>query len=160
MPILTALDDLRRVLTEARTIAVLGAHHERQRPAFYVPDYLHTMGYRVLPVNPTLVGQTLWGEPVVSTLGDLTTPFDLVDVFRPASALPSHLAELLALGTPGHRPVIWFQLGIIHRDIAATLDAAGFEVIQDRCTYADHRLFQLPPVAPGDRATRAPGPRP
>jgi hypothetical protein len=188
MPILTSLDDVRRTLAEATTIAVLGAHHDRPRPAFYVPDYLHAMGYRVLPVNPTLAGTTLFGETVVASLADLPVDvdIDLVDIFRPASALPGHLPELLALGAraaslqeasgAGQRrhavredargetdatapdaqrtrklPTVWFQLGIVHGEVAAALAAAGFDVIQDRCTYADHRLFQLPRISPISR---------
>ena len=102
--------DIVNVLERSRVVAVLGAHHEPHRAAFYVPDYLHGQGYRVLPVNPQLAGQTLWGEPVVGRVTDLTEPVDLVDVFRRPDALDDHLDELLAMKpAPG---VIWFQLGI------------------------------------------------
>jgi predicted CoA-binding protein len=136
--------DLSDILTTARVVAVLGAHHEPARPAFYVPDYLHSMGYRILPVNPMLVGRVLWGETVVARLTDLTTPVDLVDVFRRADSLPDHLDELLGM-TPAPRTV-WFQSGIRHDAVAAALSAAGLEVVQDRCTLAEHRARRLPPV--------------
>lgn len=141
MPELTREHEIREALDSARTIAVLGAHHGRTRPAFYVPDYLHGQGYRIYPVNPRLVGQTLWGEPVRASLTELPGPVDLVDVFRRAEALPEHLEELLGSGAP----LIWFQLGIRNDAVAAQLVAAGLDVVQDRCTLADHRRWGLGP---------------
>ncbi len=125
------------VLERSRVVAVLGAHKEPHRPAFYVPDYLHEQGYRVLPVNPQLAGQTLWGEPVRARLTDLTEPVDVVDVFRRPAALDDHLDDFLAM--PG---VIWFQLGIRNDRVAAALVARGLDVVQDRCTLADHKRFR------------------
>lgn len=125
------------ILRAARTVAVLGAHHEAARPAFYVPDYLSSAGYRVIPVNPTLVGRTLWDEPVRATLAEIAEPVDIVDVFRRPRAVPGHVDDILAM-TP--RPsVVWLQLGIRSPIAAEALEAAGIEVIQDRCTLADHR---------------------
>ena len=142
MPELRTDEDLKRVLSETRTVAVLGAHDEAGRAAFYVPDYLHEQGYRVLPVNPLLAGRELWGERVRKSLADLGgEAIDLVDVFRRPSALPDHLHDFLAM-TP--RPkVVWFQLGIRNDDVAAKLTAAGIDVVQDRCTLADHRRLRL-----------------
>jgi len=135
-------EDLARVLSNARVIAVLGAHDEPGRAAFYVPDYLHDEGYRVLPVNPLLAGRELWGEPVRRSLAELTGErIDLVDVFRRPSALPDHLPELLAMQP---RPsVVWFQLGIRNDGVARQLVEAGFDVVQDRCTLADHRRLRI-----------------
>jgi len=129
------------VLRAARVVAVLGAHHERGRPAFYVPDYLHGQGYRILPVNPALVGQSLWGEPVRATFAELPGPIDLVDVFRRPDLLPGHLDDLLAMH-PLPRTV-WLQSGIRNDAFAARLVAAGIDVVQDRCTFADHRGMGL-----------------
>lgn len=145
MPELTRRDDIEALLREARTIAVLGAHVEPARAAFYVPDYLRARGYRVLPVNPTLFGRTLWGEPVRRRLGDIDEAVDLVDVFRRPAALPEHLADILAM-SPRPRAV-WFQLGIRNDAVARALVDAGIDVVQDRCTLADHRAFGLGDVA-------------
>ncbi len=131
--------DIVRILGSSKVIAVLGAHSDPQRPACYVPAYLHEQGYRVLPVNPTLVGNELWGQPVRASLTELDEPVDMVDVFRAASALPSHLEELLAMDPLPK--VVWLQLGIRHEAVAAALTEAGIEVIQDRCTLADHRRW-------------------
>ena len=144
MPEIDSSTGIRDVLSRARTIAVLGAHHQPSRPAFYVPDYLHAQGYRVVPVNPTLVGTTLWGEPVRATLSEIAEPVDLVDVFRLAELLPGHLADLLGM-KPLPR-VVWLQLGIRNDAFAQALIAAGIDVVQDRCTLADHRSMGLGPV--------------
>ena len=140
MPELIREPDIVNVLERSRVVAVLGAHCEMHRPAFYVPDYLHDQGYRVLPVNPHLVGDTLWGEPVRARLGDLNEPVDLVDVFRRSDALDNHLDDFLAM-RPSPR-VIWFQLGIRNDRVAAALVAGGLDVVQDRCTLADHKRFR------------------
>ncbi|MCB9680830.1 MAG: CoA-binding protein [Alphaproteobacteria bacterium] len=139
MPDPTALSDVADLFASVRTIAVLGAHVQGFRPACYVPDYLHAQGYRILPVNPTLVGETAWGEPFRATLADVPGPIDLVDVFRRPDQLPGHEAELLALDPPPQ--AVWFQLGIRHDAVAERLRAAGLRVIQDRCTLADHRAL-------------------
>lgn len=139
MPELEREDQIEATLKNARTIAVLGAHHVPSRPAFYVPEYLHAQGYRVLPVNPTLVGKTLFGEPVRATLAELGEAVDIVDVFRLAELLPGHLPDILAMNP---RPkVVWLQLGIRNEVFAKALVEAGIDVVQDRCTLADHRRF-------------------
>lgn len=145
MPELFERADLERILREARTVAVLGAHWKPTRAAFYVPDYLVRMGYRVLPVNPLLVGRVLWNEPVRARLGELEEAVDLLDVFRRSEDLPAHLPEIVAM-----RPlpkVVWFQSGIAHAGVARALVEAGIDVVQDRCTYAEHRALGLPPKA-------------
>ena len=128
---------LRRILESTSTIAVLGAHVVTSRPAHYVPHYLARHGYRIVPVNPTFAGQVLWGERCRATLTDIDEPVDLVDVFRRSVDLPAHLDDLLGMT---HRPpVVWLQSGIRNDDFAASLSDRGIEVVQDRCTLAEHR---------------------
>lgn len=128
---------IRAILERTKTVAVLGAHSERRRAAFYVPDYLAKRGYRCLGVNPKLAGERLFGETVVAALAELTEPVDLVDVFRRSSKVPRHLPELLAMDPLPK--VVWLQLGIRHDATAHALVEAGIDVVQDRCTLADHR---------------------
>lgn len=142
---LTERGDIERALRESPVVAVLGAHCESQRPACYVPAYLHQHGYRILPVNPTLAGTELWGQPVRALLADLDEPIDMVDVFRRSDHLHQHTADILAM-QPLPR-VVWLQLGIRNDEFARALVAAGIDVIQSRCTMADHRRFGL--GAPG-----------
>jgi predicted CoA-binding protein len=133
-----------KVLREARTIVVLGAHTEASRAAFYVPEYLHAQGYRILPVNPQLAGRTLWGREVRASLAELGEPVDIVDVFRRPDLLPQHLADVLAMAP---RPrVVWLQLGIRNDGFARDLEAVGIDVVQDHCTLADHRRLGIGPV--------------
>lgn len=131
----------RRILESSPTIAVLGIHHEPDKAAFYVPEYLHDAGYRILGVNPRFAGQALFGQPVRATLAEFGEPVDLVDVFRRPELIPDHLDDILAM-TPRPRAV-WFQLGIRNDEAARILEAAGITVIQDRCTMADHQRMRL-----------------
>lgn len=140
-------DRLRTILAGSPTIAVLGIHDDPARPAHYVPAYLYAQGYRILGVNPALEGTELFGELVVASLADLDEPVDLVDVFRRAEALPDHQDELAACSAP----VIWFQQGIRNDDVADALVEAGKQVVQDRCTLADHRRLGLGPIAAAER---------
>ena len=133
---------LTRILREARTVAVLGAKAQRAQPAHYVPAYLAHQGYRVLPVNPTLVGIEILGEPVVATLADLPGPVDVIEVFRRPEYLPGHAAEILAL--PWRPAVVWFQLGIRNDTAAERLARAGIRVVQDRCMMPEHRRLLTP----------------
>ena len=129
------------VLETARTVAVLGVSATTDKPAHYVPLYAVQHGYHVIPVNPLLAGQTLFGEPVRSSLAEVSEAVDIVDVFRRAEALPDHLEDILAM-TP--RPkLVWLQLGIRNDEFAQKLLEAGIEVVQDRCLLADHRTLGL-----------------
>jgi predicted CoA-binding protein len=140
---MAAINDaqIRQILTSSPTIAVLGLHHEPDKAAFYVPEYLHDEGYRILGVNPTFVDRTMFGERVRATLAEIGEPVDLVDVFRRAEHIPQHVEDILSMKP---RPkVVWFQLGIRHDDAAKILEAAGITVIQNRCTLADHQRLGL-----------------
>jgi predicted CoA-binding protein len=144
MPELQTEAQIREVLARARVIALLGAHDQPSRPAFYVPDYLHQQGYRILPVNPALAGRTLWGETVRATLAEIGEPVDMVDVFRRPELLPGHTEDILAM-KPLPR-VVWLQLGIRNDAFARAIAAAGIDVVQDRCALADHRRMGIGPV--------------
>jgi predicted CoA-binding protein len=131
-------DEAAAILREARTIAVLGMKGEDQveSPAYTVPIYLQSQGYRVIPVNPRLAGE---GVPfAVATLKELSTPPDVVEVFRRPEAIDAHADELLAL-----RPkAVWFQLGIRNDAVARRLEEAGIRVVQDRCMFRDHHALR------------------
>jgi hypothetical protein len=136
---------LREILTISPTIAVLGVHHEPEKAAYYVPEYLHGEGYRIIGVNPRFRDQELFGERVHGTLAEITEPVDLVDVFRRAEQIPEHVEDILAMAP---RPkVVWFQLGIKNNEVARILEAAGITVVQNRCTLAEHQRLGLGPPA-------------
>jgi uncharacterized protein len=128
------------LLRDTRVIAVLGAHVDPDKPAYFVPEYLAAHGYRVLPVNPRFAGREQWGERFVSHLAELDAPVDLVDVFRRSDAVAEHLPELMALSP---RPAaVWLQLGVRHAGAAARLETKGITVIQDRCLMTEHANWQ------------------
>lgn len=136
-----AMADPRTVLQHTRSVAVLGAHTDPHRPATSIPAYLVEQGLTVFLVNPRFVGQEALGTRFLASLADLPSPVDLVNVFRPSSALPGHLPELLALQPPPRS--VWLQLGIHDATVAATLEAHGIGVVQNRCILVDHRRFGL-----------------
>jgi predicted CoA-binding protein len=132
---------LREILTGSPTIAVLGAHQEPEKAAYYVPEYLHDEGYRIIGVNPDIQGEQLFGQPVRNTLAEIDEQVDLVDVFRKSELVPQHVEDILAMSP---RPkVVWLQLGIKNEDAARILEAAGITVVQNRCTLADHQRLGL-----------------
>jgi predicted CoA-binding protein len=132
---------LREILEGSPTIAVLGAHTEPEKAAYYVPEYLHEEGYRIIGVNPRFVGDELFGVPVHASLTAIKEPVDLVDVFRRGDQVPAHVDEILAM-SPKPR-VVWMQLGVKSEEAAKRLEAEGIEVIQNRCTLADHQRLGL-----------------
>ena len=130
-------EDLAWILGSSYTVAVLGAHPEESRPAYYVPAYLLEHGYRILPVNPKYAGGELFGEKVLAKLTEVAEPVDVVDVFRGSDKLPGHLGEILAMNPPP--AVVWLQKGVRNDEFAQTLADAGITVVQDRCMLEEHR---------------------
>lgn len=127
------------VLTNARVIAVVGFSANPQRPSHSVARFLQAKGYRVIPVNPGLAGQTHLGEQVYSTLSDIPDAIDMVDIFRSSD----HVAGVVdqALDVPSVK-VIWTQLNVRDDQAAEKARAMGLVVIQDRCPAIEHpRLF-------------------
>src|SRR5439155_14408433 len=124
---------LRAILERARTIAMVGASSNWNRPSYFVMKYLQGKGYRVIPVNPGIAGQELLGEKVYASLRDIpveiTGPVDMVDVFRPSKDAPAIVKDAIAIGAP----VVWMQLGIRNDEAAALGEAAGIEIIMNRC---------------------------
>lgn len=141
MAILTQMPEIRSALAAARTVAVLGASTDPSRAGFYVPEYLVGQGYRVWGVNPNHAGHAWFGRAVLSRLAEVPEAIDLVDVFRHAAAVTEHVDEILAL-SPLPR-VVWLQLGVRNDDAADRLVSAGIDVVQDRCTLADHQALAI-----------------
>src|SRR6266516_7119142 len=120
---------IRAVLERVRTIAMVGASSNWNRPSYFVMKYLQGKGYRVIPVNPGIAGQMLLGETAYASLRDIPDPVDMVDVFRPARDAPAIVDDAIAIGAK----VVWMQLGIRHDEAAAAAEKAGIEVIMNRC---------------------------
>ena len=128
---------LAAIFRESKTVAVLGAKTSASEPAYYVPSYLHSRGYRIRPVNPRFAGDRLHDADTVAALRDLAEPADVIEIFRRPEYLPGHADEILAL--PWRPKTVWFQLGIRNDAAAEKLARAGMRVVQDRCMMPEHR---------------------
>jgi len=120
---------LRRILSSVRTIAMVGASSNWNRPSYFVMKYLQNKGYRVIPVNPGTAGKEQLGEKIYASLRDIPEPVDMVDVFRASDAVGPIVDDAIAIGAK----VVWMQLGIRNDAAAEVAEEAGIEVIMNRC---------------------------
>ncbi|WP_332812367.1 CoA-binding protein [Sphingomonas sp.] len=135
-----ALTDL---LTRVRTIALVGASDRPDRASYRVMKFLQDHGYRVFPVNPQITGEHVHGEYVWRELGQIGEPIDMVDIFRRPLAAGEAVDEAIAVGAKA----VWLQLGVINEEAAARAEAAGLDVVMDRCPKIDIPRLGLPKVA-------------
>jgi predicted CoA-binding protein len=122
---------LRGILRGVKTIAMVGASPNWNRPSYFAMTYLQGKGYKVIPVNPGVAGQTILKETVYARLADVPVPVDMVDIFRNSEAAAGVVDEALAL--PVKPKVIWMQLGVRNDAAAAKAEAAGIQVVMNRC---------------------------
>jgi O-acetylhomoserine (thiol)-lyase len=120
---------LRNILSKVRTIAMVGASSNWNRPSYFVMKYLQGKGYRVIPVNPGTAGKDLLGERIYANLREIPDKIDMVDVFRASDAAGPIVDDAIAIGAK----VVWMQLGVRNDEAAAKGEAAGIEVIMNRC---------------------------
>ena len=131
---------LKRILQQTKVIACVGVSANPVRPSHYVARYLGLKGFRVIPVNPGLAGQTLFGEEVAGTLSEIEAEVDMVDIFRRPEHVPAIVEEALA-AFPALRTV-WMQIGVVNAEAAEAARARGCEVVMDRCPKIEYqRLF-------------------
>lgn len=122
-------DGIRTLLTEARTIALVGASDRPDRASYGVMAYLQRQGYRVIPVNPQITGEHLHGEFVFRDLDQIGERIDIVDIFRNSAAAGEAVDAAIAAGAKA----VWMQLGVVNEAAAARAEAAGLQVVMDRC---------------------------
>ena len=120
---------IRRILSTVRVIALVGASGNWNRPSYFVMKYLQGKGYRVIPVNPANAGKDMQGETVYASLRDIPDKVDMVQVFRASDQVPPVVDDAIAIGAK----VVWMQLGVRHDAAAAKAEAAGLDVIMNRC---------------------------
>jgi hypothetical protein len=138
MPIEDA-DGLRRVLGYDR-VAVVGASTSYEKAAHIVPAYLQRHGYRLRPVNPT--ADEILGERAFDSLADVTGTVDVVEIFRPGEEVPGIVEQALAREDVA---AVWMQQGVRNDEAARSAEAAGLDVVQDRCMKVEHgRLVRHP----------------
>jgi uncharacterized protein len=134
---------IKTLLETARTIALVGASDRPNRPSYRVMATLQTHGYRVIPVNPQITGEHLHGEFVFRDLDQLGDPIDIVDIFRRSDAVGPIVDQAIAIGAKA----VWMQLGVIDEAAAARAEAAGLQVVMDRCPAIEIPRLQVAPVS-------------
>lgn len=132
-------DEMREILVEAKTIAIVGASNNPERPSYGIMKRLLDAGYRVIPVNPKET--EVLGQRAVASLSDITEKVDIVDVFRRSEDTPPIADEAVKIGAK----VLWLQLGVTNDDAAARALAGGLTVIMNTCIGATHRRLQIQP---------------
>lgn len=140
---LTRDEDIRSLLEETRTIAMIGASDRPGRPSNGVMLLLQRHGYRVIPVNPQITGEHVHGEFVFRDLDQIGEPIDMVDIFRRSEHAREAVDAAIAAGAKS----VWMQLGVINADAAARAEAAGLKVVMDRCPAIEIRRLGVAPVA-------------
>ncbi|WP_374786244.1 CoA-binding protein [Paenochrobactrum gallinarii] len=123
--------ELREILSTVKTIALLGASPNEDRPSYHVMEFLLQKGYRVLPVNPGQAGKEILGASVYASLSDIPEPVDMVEVFRASNAVAGIVDEILSL--KAQPKVLWTQLGVIDVDAGKRAHDAGLKVVMNRC---------------------------
>jgi predicted CoA-binding protein len=126
------LTTIEKILSTAKTIAVVGASSDRTRASFGVSRYLQRSGYRIVPVNP---GETeVLGEKAHAKLADVPDRIDVVAVFRRPQFVPEIVEEAIAKGIPA----VWLQSGIVNEEAKRRAESAGLDFVMDRCLMVEH----------------------
>lgn len=133
---------IRQILETASTIAIVGLSDKPDRESHRVAEHLQAHGYRIIPVNPTV--ETVLGEKSYARVADIPEKIDIVDVFRKPDVMVEVVADAIEAGAR----VVWMQLGVVNQEAAKKAEAAGLQVVMDRCIKIEHRrlLGQDPPV--------------
>jgi predicted CoA-binding protein len=127
-------EEVRRLLHEARTIAVVGLSDKQERDSYHVTAYLQQHGYRIIPVNPAV--PSILGEKSYARLEDVPEKVDVVDIFRRPDAVPEIVTSAIAIGAKA----VWMQEGIVHNAAAEQARAAGLQVVMNKCMLKEHVL--------------------
>ena len=135
------MTNIRQILHDSKTIAVVGLSNKPDRPSHGVARYLQQQGYRIIPVNPTYAGEQILGEKVYANLHDAAAELaaggkaiDIVDCFRKAGDMLPIARDAVAV----RAGCLWMQLGVINQSAADLASAAGLDVVMDRCMKLEH----------------------
>jgi predicted CoA-binding protein len=135
MPIVDDVAGLRRILLASRTLAIVGLSAQWHRPSYFAAKFMRDHGYRIIPVNPRYA--EVLGERCYPDLASVPEPIDIVDCFRKPEEIPALAEAAIAIGAK----VLWMQLGVENAAARARAEAAGLEVIENRCVKIEHGRF-------------------
>lgn len=128
-------EKVRRILARSKTIAVVGLSAQWHRPSYFAAKYMQEHGYRVIPVNPMY--ESILGEKSYQRLADIPEKIDIVDCFRRSAEIPAIARDAIAIGAK----VLWMQLGVENAEARRKAEAAGLEVVENRCVKIEHGRF-------------------
>jgi len=138
MPFQNPTNDQRReILEQAKTIAVVGLSNKPDRTSYMVSEAMQHAGYRIIPVNPVIAGETVLGEKVVASLSEIEEPVDIVNVFRRSEEVMPVAEEAVKIKPK----VFWLQQGIYNEDAADLVAERGIVPVMDQCIKVDHALL-------------------
>ena len=137
---LTSDADIAELLTNAHTIALVGASDRPSRPSYGVMKFLQDWGYRVFPVNPQITGEHVLGEFVWRECSQIGVPIDIVDIFRRPERAAEAVEQAIFIGAKA----VWMQIGVINEDAAMKAEAAGLKVVMDRCPKIEIPRLRVP----------------
>ena len=130
-------DEIRTILRDSKTIAVVGISEVETRSSKYVSEYMQREGYTIYPVNPNL--DTWNGLKVYDSVVDLPETVDIVDVFRRSTQVLPLAGDVVEGGSK----VMWLQQGIVNDEAATVVSVAGVKVIMDSCIMVEHKSMKL-----------------
>ena len=128
-------EKIRRILLRNKTLAIVGLSAQWHRPSYFAAKYMQEHGYRVIPVNPMY--DEILGEKCFKSLRDIPFPVDIVDCFRKSAEIPALAEDAIAIGAR----VLWMQIGVKSEAARARAEAAGLEVVENRCVKIEHGRF-------------------
>ncbi|ALE21896.1 MULTISPECIES: CoA-binding protein [Proteus] len=128
------------ILRSVKTIALVGASHKEDRPSYKVMKFLLEQGYEVIPVNPSMAGETILGQQCYGHLQDIPVAIDMVDVFRQSAAALEIAKEAIKINAK----VLWLQIGVINEEAKALAEQSGLRVVMDRCPKKEIEAHGLP----------------
>lgn len=126
-------DVIRDILTNSRTVAIVGLSAKPEQDSYLVACYLADHGYEIIPVNPG--ADEILGRKSYASLRDIPNPPDVVDIFRRAEFVPQIVEDAITVGAKA----VWMQLGITHPDAANRAEDAGLKVVMDHCMKREHQ---------------------
>ena len=127
-----------KVLRDTKTVAMVGASANWNRPSFFAMKYMQQKGFRVIPVNPGISGQEILAEKVVANLDEIDDSIDMVDIFRNSEAAGAITDEAIKAGAK----IVWMQLGVRNDEAAKRAEDAGLRVVMNRCPKIEYaRLY-------------------